>query len=123
MSAGDDESFVCNGSWGTVRYAVQANGKMLADEFIRGLEVRDQRKLAVRFVRMAEDGQIRNPEQFKKVVDDIFEFKSFQIRIGCFQVGRTWFLTHGFVKKQAKWPKPEIERARRIRKEHLERQS
>ena len=121
MSVGDDNSLVFRGAWGAVRYATQANGKMLADEFIGDLDDSDQRKLGALFERMAEHGQIRNEVKFKKVFGHIFEFKSFQIRIGCFQVGRTWFLTHGFVKKQAKWPKPEIERARRIQMEHLQR--
>jgi phage-related protein len=57
--------------------------------------------------------------QFKKLDGDIFEFKRHQIRIGCFQVSRRWFLTHGFRKKQDKWPKVELDRAKQIRLEHL----
>ena len=93
---------------------------MLADEFIRDLDLGDQRKLRVLFERMAEHGRIFNSEKFKKVEGHIFEFKSFQIRVGCFQLSNTWFLTHGFRKKQDKWPKAQITRAKRIRSEHMQ---
>jgi hypothetical protein len=57
----------------------------------------------------------------KKERDSIWAFKSCQIRIGCFQDGNEWVLTHGFVKKCNNWPKSELERADRIRAEHLAR--
>ena len=71
------------------------------------------------FERMADHGRINNREQFKKVAGYIFEFKRHQIRIGCFQVGRTWFLTHGFIKKADEWPASELQKANDIRIEHL----
>lgn len=120
MSAGDDETLVSRGSWGAVRYAVRANGRMPAREFIQDLSEQDQRKLAALFQRIADHGRIHNREKFKKVEGDIFEFKSFQVRVGCFRLRSTWFLTHGFIKKSDRWPKAEIKRAVRIRSEHLE---
>lgn len=81
----------------------------------------EQVSLAALFDRMAQTGKINNREKFKKVEGDIFEFKKFQIRIGCFQVTRTWFLTHGFTKKQDHWPKSELKRANDIREEHQSR--
>jgi phage-related protein len=80
---------------------------------------RDKAKLGALFQRMADSGRIHNVQKFKKVEGMVFEFKSFQIRIGCFQERREWFLTHGFMKKQDKWPRRELERAQTIRDEHL----
>lgn len=95
---------------------------MPARDFIESLKDKERAKLSVLFERMADAGRIWNREQFKKVEGDIFEFKRFQIRVGCFQEGSTWFLTHGFRKKRDKWQKRELERANRIRNEHLARQ-
>jgi len=116
------DDLVQGGAWGSVRYAVDAKGSMPARDFIESLKDKERAKLSVLFERMADAGRIWNREQFKKVEGDIFEFKRFQIRVGCFQEGSTWFLTHGFRKKRDKWQKRELERANRIRNEHLARQ-
>jgi hypothetical protein len=120
MSGRDERHTAAQGTWGTVEYAVRANGKWLAEEFIDGLSDSDQRKMAALFLWMANSGSIRNVEKFRKVSGDIYEFKSHQIRIGCFQAGRTWFLTNGFIKKRGKWGRSELERANQVRVEHLE---
>ena len=114
-----EERLVESGNWGDVLYAVRSNGTMPAKDFIDGLGVADARKLSVLFRRMAEFGLIHNTQQFKMIEGKIWEFKRGQIRIGCFRVGNTWFLTHGFIKKRDKWPAREKERAKTIRKEHL----
>lgn len=103
----------------TIECAVRANGSMPAREFIEELEAAEQRKLAVLFQRLADTGRISNREQFRKVTGKIWEFKRYQVRVGCFQAGTRWLLTHGFHKKADHWPKGELERAERIRVEHL----
>ena len=108
-----------SGEWGTVEYVVRRNGQSPAQEFIESLSVSERAKLSIRFQTMARLGKIRNREQFKKVSGAIFEFKSFQIRIGCFQVGRAWLLTHGFIKKRDRWPESDLSRANEIRDEYL----
>jgi hypothetical protein len=113
-----DDTPVCRGHWGTVEYAVCSNGQKLAERFVLGLKQSDQQKLARLFIAMASTGEIRNREKFKKVEGKIFEFKCHQIRIGCFQVGLCWFLTHGFIKKQDDWPKSELDRAVRVMSKH-----
>jgi hypothetical protein len=113
---------VVRGTARTIEYAVCSNGTMPAREFIEGLDPSDQRKLDTLFRRMAETGKIFNREQFKLVEGEIFEFKRFQTRVGCFQVGPRWILTHGFQKKGDRWPKAEVIRAERIMREHLERE-
>ncbi|MGA2033657.1 MAG: type II toxin-antitoxin system RelE/ParE family toxin [Thermoguttaceae bacterium] len=120
MNGRDEKHVAAAGAWGTVEYAVRSNGKRLAEEFIDGLPGSDQTKLAALFRRMADSGIIRNREKFRKVAGDIYEFKSHQIRIGCFLIRRTWFLTHGFIKKKDKWEKSELERANAVRAEHLD---
>jgi hypothetical protein len=107
------------GNWGTVEYVVRRNDCALAADFVAGLDLSDGAKLASLFRLMANTGSIRNYQKFKKVSGAIFEFKSFQLRIGCFQVGRRWLLTHGFTKKQDRWPKSELDRANEIRDEYL----
>ena len=57
-----------------------------------------------------------------EVGGDIWEFKRHQVRIMCFQVGRRMVLTHGFRKKENRTPRRQIERAERIRAEHLRRE-
>jgi hypothetical protein len=109
-----------NGDWGTVEYVVLRNGQCPAEEFVSALEVSDKAKLARLFQKMATVGRIANEEKFKKESGEIYGFKSFQIRIGCFRVGRAWLLTHGFRKKRNHWPKSELERADAIRNEYCE---
>lgn len=107
------------GTWGTVEYVVLRNGQCPAQEFVNGLEMSEKAKLARLFNKMAMFGRIGNFEKFKKESGEIFGFKSFQIRIGCFQMGRMWLLTHGFRKKRDKWPKSELDRADEIRHDYL----
>jgi hypothetical protein len=118
----ESQLLVATGDWGQVRYAVRQNGTCPAKDFIDQLSDTDSTKLAAMFDLMAAVGQIKNREKFKKVEGPIFEFKSFQIRIGCFQHGRVWFLTHGFQKKANRWRRAELDRAETIRSEHLARE-
>ena len=121
MSWNVDRPIVARGNLRTIEYAVRANGSMPAKDFIEGLDDRELRRLDTLFRRMADTGRIHNNEQFKQVEVKIYEFKRHQIRLGCFQVGDRWRLTHGFVKKSPKWPKSEIARAKQIMQEDLDR--
>ncbi len=120
MASEKDKTIAVVGPKRTIAFAVRANGSMPAKEFYESLDESQKRQVAVLFERMANEGVIRNREQFKKVRGEIFEFKRFQIRIGCFPVGRTWVLTHGFIKKSDDWKQAELDRANSIRCEHLE---
>lgn len=105
----------------TVEYATCLDGSMPAKEFYEALPVSEQRKMMTLFERIGDKGRIFNREQFKKVEGYIFEFKRHQVRMGCFQAEHRWFLTHGFIKKQDDWPPSQLERANRIRLEHLQK--
>ena len=113
---------VVQGTRCTIEYAVCADGSMPAKEFIEGLDEQDQRRLVTLFHRLADTGVISNREQFKHLEGKIWEFKRHQVRVGCFQAGARWLLTHGFIKKRNDWPKSEVKRANRIRDEHINRE-
>ena len=123
MSKDADSNIVVRGNQRTIEYAICADGSMPAKEFVEGLDESEQRKLDTLFRRMAETGKIFNKTRFKQVKDRIYEFKRYQTRVGCFQIGTRWVLTHGFIKKGDRWKKSDIERAERIMEEHLAREA
>jgi Phage derived protein Gp49-like (DUF891) len=113
-----DDSLVYAGAWGEIRYAPRKDKSMPAKDFYLGLSKGDQSKLNTLFVRMADHGKISNRQKFHRVEDDIWEFKCFRIRISCYQVGRCWYLLHGFEKKGDYWPPGELIRANNLLAEH-----
>jgi len=122
-----DEQIVRTGPAATIAYAVDAKGDMPAKAFLdnsKGKDAPSPQELAglqQAFKVMAKHGKIRNTEQFKKERGEIYGFKKYQARIAAFRVGDTWFLTNGFKKKKDKWPERELDRANRIRDEHMKR--
>jgi len=110
----------CAGPLMTVVYAVCANGASPGWDFYNcELDDTEKAKMNTLFHYMGEQGRISNRERFKRIEDtDLFEFKSFQVRMPCyFQPDRTLVITHGFRKKGDRIPPCEIARAKRIRKE------
>jgi len=103
-----------------VSYARRSSGVRPAKDFIEDLEKSDQAKLAKSFRYIACVGRINNIERFRKLRGKIYEFKVHpKIRILCFQLGKTWLLTHGFNKETGDTPTRQIKRAEQIRKEHI----
>lgn len=98
--------------------AVLAKQVCPAVDFIAEQKPGDKAKLMALFERYAEYGPIPNREKFKKVADNLFEFKSFQLRMFCYQKGRQLVLTHGVKKKRDDLRPADIERAKRIRNEY-----
>jgi len=113
------DNIVVKGNWGTIEYAIKRNGKRPAEKFLGSLVKEDRSKLSHPLEKMANEGIVRNPQQFRCLGDKIFEFKSGQVRLLCFQRGNSWILTHGFIKKQDKTRRKEIKKARAIMEEHL----
>jgi len=108
----------------TVVYAVCANGTSPGFVFYRDeLNDTEKAKMLRLFNKMGEHGRIANREQFKQIEGtDLFEFKSFQIRMPCyFLPGGLVVITHGFRKKGDRTPPSEIDRATRIRQEDVAR--
>ncbi len=104
------------------------NGDKPAKEFITGLD-RKMRAKMLRTIETLEDkgNQLREP--YSKHLDDgIFELRA---KVGSdisrvmyfFVVNREIILTHGFIKKSQKTPSAEIDRAKRYRKDYLERKN
>ena len=97
-----------------------------ADNFISKLDIKSIKKVFYN-IEIAE--QTNDPELFKKLEDEIWEFRTkylgSQIRILAFwdktNKQETLVLaTHGFIKKVSKVPKKEIEKAKRIRINYFE---
>jgi len=112
-----------HGKFYTVELAVTANDRCPAKKFLNGLSKVEREKILRVIRRLADEGKLTNPEQFKKIEGEgFFEFKNFQIRMPCYfhRAGRL-IITHGFLKKEA-WIRPEeIERMKRIRDEYEKR--
>jgi hypothetical protein len=107
------------GLWGEVRYAVRQNGAREAKEWIESASDSETSKFDHPFRKISTFGRLGNIEQFRKLDDDIWEFKGGANRILCFQKDSCWFLTHHYRKSGPKCPKKQIERAAKIRAEHL----
>jgi phage-related protein len=94
-----------------------------AREFVYGELTRDEQNQIIRLVqRMANEGEIRNVQQFRGLRGhaNLYEFKRFQTRLMCFYDGPgRLVLTHGFKKKTDRTPPEEIERALRLREAYL----
>ncbi len=105
-----------------VAYARRANSSRPAKDFIEDLGKSDWAKLAKSFNYIA-NGISLNIERFRKLggkSGKIYEFKIYpKVRILCFQLRKTWLLTHGFNKETGKTPQRQIERAEDIMKEHI----
>jgi phage-related protein len=119
--AGIADSIVLKRNWGVIEYAICGNGKMPAKEFVEKLNFKERVRLEALLEQMAERGIIKNKQKFKHLQGKVWEFKSGQHRVLCFQEGRKWILTHGFQKKRDKTPRKEIRRAESIMEQHLER--
>ncbi|MBN1804601.1 MAG: type II toxin-antitoxin system RelE/ParE family toxin [Sedimentisphaerales bacterium] len=106
-----------------VAYASRKNGKKPALDYIETLGRSDWAKLAKSFVKMAQVGRIHNIERFRKLggkSGKIYEFKVYpKVRVLCFQLDKTWFLTHGFNKETGNTPPRQIDCAEEIMNEHI----
>ena len=100
---------------------------MPAREYFNGLSDEDAAKVAALFKRLAETGEIKNTQQFKKLGNvgghRIWEFKRYQQRfLGRFTPGRQFVVAHGLQKKRDGHKKRDLERAARVLTKHLARQ-
>jgi phage-related protein len=102
-----------------IELAQTEKGACPACEFLDGLSDSKMAKIIKIIKRLADYGKINNREQFKKVEDDIWEFKGFQTRMPCyFKKGMRVVITHGFIKKEDHIGSAQIERTKRIRDEY-----
>ena len=96
-----------------------------ADNFILTLDDKTQKKVFYN-IRIAE--QTNDPELFKKLKDDIWEFRTLyakkQIRVLAFwdktdKINTLVIATSGFIKKTQKTPQNEIDKAKQIKMRYL----
>lgn len=119
------DRLAASGAWGTVEFALTANGKMPAKEFFESLSKDDQAKFAALFKWMADNGRICGETKFKHEQGRLFTFKKKTaggqlVRFPCFQIGNRWILTDGFFKpKKDTWHKEAFTRAERIMADHF----
>jgi len=118
----DEDLVVPRGLARTIAYARDAAGRRPAREFLDGLPGPDRDRLVALFRYIATNGWLGSTRQFRKERGSIWSFKlPSGVRVAAFSSGRVWYLTHGFIKQRERWPRTELERAERIRREHLER--
>jgi phage-related protein len=104
----------------SVEYAVRLNGTMEACEWFQKQDAKIQAKFDHLFRVVAAGHRIHNEQQFRKLSDDIWEFKRDSHRLFTFQDGSSWFLTHYYKKGGQKCPKRQIKHAEIIRIECLQ---
>ena len=117
---------VAKGARFDLHFARDAQGRYPAEQFLADLlpdRAAERAGLFALFQRFAEHGPIRNAEQFKPLAGTdppLVEFKKGQARVFAFYNGAgVAVLTHGAIKKKDRLDPAEIDRAHRIRTEHL----
>lgn len=102
----------------------EVNSKVPMTDFLDSLSIKERAKIFAYIEKLVElkNNAIQPKENLSKHLEDgIFELRvSFENRISrsfyFYEVERQIIFTHGFVKKEQKTPKSEIERAKTIRK-------
>lgn len=110
----------------TIEFYEKSNGDIPIENFLRGLDVKMRAKLVGLLEILQEKGNMLREPYSKHLEDGIFELRG---RIGSdisrvlyfFYYDNKIILTNGFVKKTQKTPKSELEKAKRYRKDYLER--
>ena len=97
-------------------------GKSQVLEYYQSLSPADRRKVLRLFQLMGENGQIRDKTMFRNEGNKIYAFKPQPHRfLSFFFEGNKIIITNGFIKKQQKLPKPEKDRALRLKDDYQHR--
>jgi len=102
----------------------EINGKAAMIDFLDSLSIKERAKIFAyieKFVELKSSGIHPKDNLSKHLEDGIFELRvSFENRISrsfyFYEAEKRIIFTHGFVKKEQKTPKNEIEKAKSIRK-------
>ena len=116
-------TIVARGPRRDVVHAIRADGAMPAKSFLEGLSPAEQAAFFAQFEMLCREGRlpVTKLKKFRTARGIAWELRHSRWRIGCFQNGRQWVLTHGFEKRGQRTPEREIERVERIRDEHVAR--
>lgn len=125
MARTADERIVRKGEWGTVEYAVRANGSCPARHDLDKIKKKDKQnyiRLDVLFIHVAKIGRgSLSKGKFGHLKGEIFEFKRHPYRVGCFFRKNRCLLTHVFPKKKSQaYVSEQIKKAKEIMRAHLE---
>jgi phage-related protein len=103
-----------------VGFAIYATIEVV--KFLEGLDAESGQKVIGLIEQVAAEGPPWNREKSKKLFDDIYELKSYQVRLAYVYGSRrrTILLIHGIRKKSDEWPKGEKKVAKRVRAEVLD---
>jgi phage-related protein len=107
----------------TVEYVELKNGKKPFEEFILSLPIHERAKVFETinyFIELKNQNLPIKKNISKHLEDGIFELrtdfaKTIARSVYFYQKGAKIILTHGFIKKTAKTPRKEIERAKKLR--------
>lgn len=110
----------------TVEFYETKEGERPAEEFLDELDVKMRGKLVMTLKVLQEQGNRLREPYSKHLEDGIFEVRG---KVGSdisrvlyfFYYGERIILTNGFIKKTQKTPRGEIEKAKRYRKDFIER--
>ncbi len=110
----------------TVDFYVKTNGEQPAKDFLESLDKKTRAKTVSMIVLLQENGnELREPYS-KYLSEGIFELRA-KAGTGItrilyfFYYDRHIILTNGFIKKTQKTPRSETDKAKRYRKDYLER--
>jgi phage-related protein len=120
MPKGKGVIVLYEGNFHSIELAVTMDGECPAKEFLDSLPVEKRAQIIRIIKRLADFGKIHHREQFKKIEDDFYEFKYYQIRMPCFFMpNQRVVITHGFIKKGDHIGEGQILRMKRIRREYV----
>ena len=109
-----------------VVFYVTADGTQPVRDFLQSLDKNMRAKIYHDIKLLAENGSLLREPYSKHLNEGIFELRSqfggdISRILYFFVVGRKIVLTNGFIKKTPKTPPTEIERAKRYRRDYLQR--
>jgi len=119
----DAERILERGRFGTIEYAVRANGEMEAKDWFESQDRSVRISFGVLFKRVLSDGRIPNKTQCRQLKDQVWEFKRGPNRLLFYQLGNRRLLTHHYRKGGQKCPRKQIDRAQAIADEHIQREA
>jgi len=95
-------------------FAIYATAEVVL--FLDNLDDEVCEKASSLLAHVAEHGIPRNREKSKKLIDEIYELKAYQVRLAYLygERRRTILMIHGLTKKSDDWPKNHIKVARRV---------
>lgn len=104
--------------------SIEKDGENLYDQYLNSLDKKTRIKLMAIMKVVANRKIYRNTEKFKKLRDDIWEFKSRtrirNARVYCFFLSNSIVCTHGTDKLKKRQLDSEIVKAVRMRKKFIE---